>query len=206
MSGQTERVGISKLAIGIALCLGLAGVFLIVQRNGLLAWLGLLLGAGLCLKALRRPARTDPYLTGAVAALWAVTWAGVFYYVIATWEGGEVVELTVETAQGEHSARTWIMEDSDQLLVYYDAPGPIAQALVSGAPLTVLRDGAPLVVTGYTAALEEDVSEQEADRVFALMADQYGDKTDAATVFYGLLGRSRDRLGVVIRFPRSPQS
>ena len=63
MNGQTERVGISKLAIGIALCLALAGVVLIVQRNGLLAWLGLLLGAGLCLKALRRPARTDPYLT-----------------------------------------------------------------------------------------------------------------------------------------------
>ena len=43
---------------------------------------------------------------------------------------------------------------------------------------------------------------EQINHTFALMTKKYGERNAAADVFYGFLGRSRDRVGVVIEFPR----
>lgn len=162
---------------------------------------GLLLGAGLLLKFWIRPAQTDLPLSLTISTVWALAWAGIFYYVISIWETGEVVELIVETPSGSHTARTWIMEDSGVLILYYDSPMLVAEALLAGAPLVVMRGHTPLPFVRYTALRVDDMPEAEVREVLDLMSEKYAERNSAADVFYGFLGRSRDRTGVVVEIP-----
>lgn len=191
------------VATGITFLLMAAAAVLIYQRGGGLAWLGLLLGAGLLAKIRIRPSSVDLFLVLAIAITWTFAWAGVFYYVISTWETGEVVELTIETPEGEHSARTWILEEPGALILYYDAPGEVAGALVSGADVSILRGDEPLSFSRYSALQVDDMPEEEVSRLFGLMSRKYGERNAATDVFYGFLGRSRDRVGIVIKIHES---
>jgi len=47
------------------------------------------------------------------------------------------------------------------------------------------------------------MQESEINAVLALMAKKYGDLNDAADIYYGFLGRSRDRIGIVVKFPNA---
>ena len=193
----------SAIAVAVAFLLLAAGVLLIYQRNGVLAWLGLLLGAGLLLKFRIRPSKNwDLSLSLAISTLWTLAWAAIFYYVISTWETGEVVDLIIETPSGGHTARTWIMEEPNALMLYYDAPTLAAEALISGAPIVVMRDNEPLSFKQYTAVRVDDMSEDEINQVLDLMSRKYGERNAAADIFYGFLGRSRDKIGVVVEIPR----
>lgn len=192
----------SRAALVFALLFLIAGVVLIYQRSGILSWLGLALGAGLFLKVIVRPSKQDLWLCLVLPALWCAAWAAIFYYVIYTWEAGEVVELSVELPTGTHTARTWIMERPEALLIYYDAPSKAAEVLVAGGALAVTRGGESLPFDRYSAVLADSMPQDEADQVLALMAAQYGDKNDAADIFYGFLGRARDRAGVVVTIPK----
>lgn len=192
----------SAIAVGVAFLLLAAGVVLIYQRGGILAWLGLLLGAGLLLKSWIRPSNWDLPLGLTASTLWTLAWAAIFYYVISTWETGEVVELTIETPSGGHTARTWIMEEPNAWILYYDAPTQAADALISGAPVAVMRGNAPLSFKHYTAVRVDDMPEDEINQLFGLMSKKYGERNAATDVFYGFLGRSRDKIGVVIEIPK----
>lgn len=202
MIGLLKRPLSGAIAVAAAFLLLAAGVVLIYQRNGVLAWLGLLLGAGLLLKFWIRPSHWDLPLSLMISTVWTLAWAAIFYYVISTWESGEVVELTIETPSGGHTARTWIMEEPNVLMLYYDAPTQVAEALLSGAPVAVIRGNAPLSFKHYTAVRVEDMPEDEINQVLDLMSKKYGERNAAADLFYGFLGRSRDRVGVVVEIPR----
>ena len=113
------------VAIGLAVCLLGAGGLLVFERGGLLAWLGVVLGAALLVKSLQRPASRDALLAAAVLATWVLSWGATGLYVVSTWESGEVVELAL--ADG-HVARVWVLDTGDGPVMYYDAP-PLRAAL-----------------------------------------------------------------------------
>lgn len=190
------------IPFAVSLFLMLVSTYLIFERNGILAWLGVLLGAALLAKLFLKPSKGDLILTFAVTSLWTIAWAGIFYYVISTWETGDVVEVTIATADGDHTARTWILEGPDTLMLYYDAPDDAANALLNGAPLIVTRAGEAIPFNDYTVQRQDEMTEAEINRVFELMATKYGDRVAAADIFYGFLGRARNRVGIVVQTPR----
>lgn len=192
---------ISRVIVAVIASLLLAvGIFLIYERGGILTWLGLILGSTLLLKSWLWPARRDLPLCLALAASWLLAWPAIFYYVISTWETGEVVALTIETPQGDYRARTWILEETNVSILYYDASTAAANALFSNSPIEVLRGGQPLSFDRYEANRIDDMPPDKVERLFALMLDKYGERNAATDFYYGFLGRSRDRIGVVLEF------
>ena len=185
-----------RIALSIAGLMTISAVYLIASRGGLIAWIMLIAGTALLVKSWVRPAPIDPVLTAASAVTAALIWAATFYYVIATWESGEVVELTINTSDGAHSARVWILDIDGAEAIYYDAdPGP-ATALLAGVPLQ-LHHGGSIHSRIPDAATVESLSEEQANKVLEAMVAKYGDRVDAAGVFYLLLGRPRDRQAVI---------
>lgn len=189
------RIGIASI---LAALIALVGGALVVERGGLLAWIGLAVGLALLIKIYLRPSAVDLALSIGTAAVWALTWAGTAWFVFSTWESGEVVELSVETHDGIHTARVWALDEVDSLVLYYDAEPEIADALISGNPIRVQRQDQIVRLGDVVAIPVEDMPEDELNRLYGLMIDKYGDRNVATDVFYGLLGRSRDRVAVVV--------
>ncbi len=179
-----------------ATCLALT-----VDRGGIIAWAGQVVGVALLLKVWIRPDDRDVALSLAVAAGWALIWAGTTYYVLSTWESGEVVTLGVETPDGTHTARVWALDAEDALVLLYDAPPEIAEALLQGGPVTLERGG-QLSVEHPVARPMDDLPQDEVDAIFALMEQKYAELNRATDVFYGFLGRRRDRVVVIVTLER----
>lgn len=185
------------LSIVIAALLTALGAALAFDRGGWLAWLALVAGAVLLVKAALRPSPRDPWSCGGTALLWTVLWLGTYYYVISNWESGEVVELDIASTDGERTVRVWVVELAGAPTVYYDAEPELADALLSGAPVTLRRGGDVSVVRPRAAAADE-VPGETAAAFEAAMERKYAPRTRATTVYYALLGRSRDRIGLLI--------
>ena len=174
----------------------MAALLVLVERGGLIAWITLLLGVALLLKIWRAPSRLDLSAGVALLVVPVLVWIGAWYYVISTWESGEVVELAIPVDKGTHTARLWVMDMDPHPTVYYDAQPEVAQALLAGTPVKVTRAGT--TTTGIPRAIRADaLAGAEAERVLQAMMRKYGVRMSAANVYYLLLGRSRDRIAVV---------
>ena len=174
----------------------LVAVILVIDRGGLIAWGALLIGAALLAKIGWKPSRADLGLAIGLASVSVLSWIGTFYYVISTWESGEVVELAIDTDAGAHTARVWVLDVEDETLIYYDAEPEVARALLAGEPLELTREGR--TTTRIPEATEVDaLPEAEANRIFEAMLAKYGDRVGAADIYYAMLGRSSDRIAVV---------
>ena len=185
------------LAIVVAALVALAALILVIQRGGVLAWLVLMLAAGLLLKVWRKPSSFDLPAGLALLVLPSLVWIGVQQYVIATWESGEVVELAFDTEAGPHTVRLWVMDLGASPTVYYDAGPQAAKALLAAEPVQFTRAGQ--TTTRIPAArLVDELTASEADRVLNAMAEKYGDRNHAATIYYVMLGRAQDRVGLVV--------
>jgi len=184
--------------LGIAALTTAAALALVVDRGGLIAWCTLFTGLGLLAKIWLKPSRLDPGLSIGLTAVSVLTWVGTFYYVISTWETGEVVELVIDTGNGAHTARVWVLDFGTDPLIYYDADPEVALSLLAGKPLQFTRAGK--VSTRIPDATQVDeLPEADASRIFESMATKYGDRVDAADVYYLMLGHSRDRVAVVAK-------
>lgn len=160
-----------SIAFVVAATVALAGLALVVERGGLIAWLALILG---------------------------VAWFGTLNYVISTWESGEVVELTIDTSEGPQVARLWVLDIDEHPTLYYDAPPLAAQSLLAQTPVQFSRAGE--VSTRVPQATEVDaLPEAQANRMLEGMQSKYGERNSAAMVYYGLLGRARDRVPLVVK-------
>jgi len=177
--------------------LAIAGILL---RPGLVVWVAAILGTLLLLKLWRRPAlaaKTDIALAGGLITVTVLAWAGTWFYVMSVWESGEVVELAIDTPDGVHTARVWVMDMGSNPVVFYDAEPPIAKALLSGQPLGFTRAGKQSSRIPR-AAKAETLPEARQQEVLDAMAEQYGERNSAATVYYLMLGRLRHRVPLVI--------
>ncbi len=186
-----------RIALLIAGGVTAAAMILVVSRSGLIAWTSLILAVALLAKTWFKPSRWDPALGLGLAAAAAIAWAGTQYYVISTWESGEVVELEIDTESGLHTARVWVLDMAPYPVVYYDAPSVVARSLLSGRPLQFTRAG-ETDARIPEAARVESLSEQRAAQVFEAMRAKYEERVDAADIYYLMLGRSRDRVALVV--------
>lgn len=174
----------------------LAALILLVERGGLIAWAALLIGIALLVKIWRKPSARDLGLSLGLVIISAVAWVGSFYYVISTWESGEVVELVIDTSKGAHTARVWIMDIGASPTVYYDAEPEVAEALLAGNPLQLTRAGE--VSTRIPKATRfDELPEKEANQIFEAMEAKYEGLNGGAIIYYVMLGGGRDRVVVV---------
>ncbi len=184
-----------SIAICVALGMFAAAVFLVVDRGGILAWIGVVAGALLFLKVLRWPSPRDAVTSVAVLGIWVMLWAGTWWYVRSAWESGEVLQMRIAD---KHTVRVWVLDMSDGPVVYYDAPPEAAELLLRGAPLSWTR--ARSNTQGCAAAERvSDLSEEQALAVVKLMEEKYKGANMATNVFYLALGGKRDREGLLIR-------
>lgn len=181
------------LAALIAGLTAASALALLAYRGGLIAGAALLLSVALLAKSRYRPAQQDLPLSIGLAALAVLAWMGTHQYVISTWESGEVVELVIDTAAGPHVARLWVLDLEEDPVVYYDAPPEVAQALLSGTPVQLTRNGS--ISTRVPEAVRvDDVTDERGARILEAMTVKYGDRNDAATLYYLLLGSPGDRI------------
>jgi len=191
MRPNSRRVAFLIAGLTVAITL-----VLLIDRGGLVAWTASLLGIALLLKIWLRPSNLDPALSAGLALTTALVWAGTAFYVLATWESAEVVEIAVDTDSGAHTGRVWVLDIGAHPLVYYDAEPEVAQALLAGKPLQLTRAGLVSRRTPRTTRADA-LPEDEANLVFEAMLSKYGDRVAAADIYYLMLGRSRDRVAVV---------
>lgn len=181
----------------VAILTTLLAVGLVLYRGGVIVWLALILGALLLIKIWRKPGPRDFILGCLLASLSFAAWMVTYFYVIFTWESGEVIQLAVQTEQGPHVARLWVMDIDDTPVVYYDAVPHAAQALIAGAPVLFTRNGETLVKQPQATPVDT-VPEASAVEILAAMENKYGDRNLAATVYYLMLGRPHDRVPLLV--------
>ena len=185
-----------RIAVFIAGLTIVVALILLVDRGGLIAWSVLFIGVALFAKIWLKPSKLDLGLGVGLATVSVLAWVGTLYYVISTYESGEVVELAIDTRNGAHTARLWVLEIGADLVVYYDAEPEVAESLLAGTSLQFTRGGA--VSTRIPKATQVDaLPEDEANLILEVMGTKYGDRMTAADVYYLMLGRSRDRVAVV---------
>lgn len=196
----TQRDPLARIASVLLLAVGLG---LGVYRGGVLSWLGAALGLVLLAKSLLKPSPKNFVIAGTVATLWLLCWPAIFYYVLSVWERGEVVELSIEAGDATHRVRTWILDDAGTPLVFYDAPGSVSQAWLDAEHIQVRR-GSVTDIFAASVVPASRLSEDEVARVFALAEQDYGELNYATQIRYGALGRSPDRVLLIIRLqPRA---
>jgi hypothetical protein len=180
----------------------LAALFLLAMRGGLIAWVAGIAAALLLAKQRWRPSQRDAGYALVLTALATVAWLGTFFYVISTYESGEVVELAIDTESGPRTVRLWVMEIYGEAGVYIDAEPEIAASLLAGKPLQVSRAG--VATTRVPRARPIDgLSNDETEAVLEAMVQKYGSRMTASDLYYVLLGRPRDRVALFVSLPES---
>ena len=183
------------LLLGIA-CL-ITAAYLTIERGGVIAWLMAIGSIGLLWKVWRRPGPRDFTWGVALVLIPGLLWFGTYKYVISTWESGEVVELAINTDQGVHHARLWVMNINDTPVVYYDAPPQVAAALLAGDAVEFTRAGQTSKRIPLATPVDE-LADTEANQILNAMQDKYASQNHAATLWYALLGRPADRQAMVV--------
>ena len=178
----------------------LAAVVLLAMRGGLIGLIFLIVGGAYLVKSWRNPSTNDIWISLGLALGFVLTWFGTWYYVIFTYESGEVVELTVETEQSARSVRLWVMDIDEVPVVYYDAEPVVAESLLEGKPLQFTR-GDQTSTRIPEAKLADDVNEAEANRILSAMTEKYAHRMTAVDVYYVMLGRPWDRVALIARLP-----
>lgn len=191
-----------RIALALTAATTLVGLFLVVDRSGLIAWLAVVLGVALLAKVWLKPSTRDLASAIGFAAALTLLWFGTVAGVISTYESGEVVELTIPTPDGTHHGRVWIFDVDGVDTVYYDAPQAAAASLIASTPIHVTRNKRSSEAVPQ-ARRAEALSEEEAGRVLAAMEAKYGNRVLASTAYYVLLGQPRDRVALVIELPPS---
>ena len=182
----------------VAFLIGAVGLLIALDRGGVLAWAGCILGIALLLKISLRPSRIDLVASIGAAAIWALAWVGTIYYVVSVWESGEVVVLAVEMPNETHTVRVWVVDIDESLVLYYDAEPEIAEAMISDQQVSVTRADQLLEFTRVDVRTADDVPEAELNQIFQLLEDKYGSRNEASALYAMMVGRSRDRVGVVL--------
>ena len=189
----------SRVALIVAALTIVGAVALVFYRGGVIAWAVLILGAGLLAKALMKPSGSDLGMSLGLAAFFVIAWIGTWYYVISTYESGEVVELAIDIGGGEtQTARLWVFELEEETTVYFDANPDAAQSLLAGKPVLYTRQG----VTNSRVPLANEalkLPEREANAALEAMGAKYGDRMTAADLYYVLLGVPRNRTSLVVK-------
>ncbi len=184
-------------ALMLAVILILAFTIIIAIRGGLVFWAALLMTAAWAVKTVMRPGGRDLAGVMSIGVLAAISWAGISAWVFSTWESVEVVTVAVPMEGGEQTVRTWIMDEREHPWIIYDADANVADALLAGANISVTRDG---ITTPYAVdvSLYDEMTPEESAPLFDEYLAKYGEVDFINNVFYGLLGRKRGRVVLIL--------
>lgn len=149
----------------------LVALVLVVMRGGILPWSTLVIGIGLLARIILKSHNTSFRTAIAFIVIPLLAWLGTYYYVISTWESGEVVEISVDTNKG--------------------------------TPLRLSRS-AEVTNRIPNATRVADLPKEEFDRLLGAMNTKYASQSSASTIYFLMLGRTRDRVGVVAYLTPSP--
>ena len=94
--------------------------------------------------------------------------------------------------------RVWVLDTDSAPLIYYDAEPDAAKSLLAGKPLRLTRAGTAGTRIPVATRVDE-LLEDEANQILLTMQAKYGDRMGAATIYYLMLGRARDRVALVAR-------
>lgn len=186
------------VSVGVLIVFIVLAFSLVLYRGGVIAWLALVWGVLLLIKVLWWPGRSDVPNAAALVFMFGASWIGTWYFVIQTYESAEVVELSFKTANRSRTARLWVMDVDAETYVYFDADPEAAAALMSGTQVQFSR-GPKVSRRIPQAVAEDDVNQAQADLILGAMEAKYAERMLAVDLYYGLLGRPRNRVGLLIR-------
>lgn len=164
----------------------LGSLFLVYEREGLLAWGSALLGGlGLALMSVLH-GRRSLYCLVTIYAVVGICWAGSIYYVYSSWESGEVLQIQLEDGV---TFRTWVVDSGGQEIVIYECP-PENQAMVEAGSLVTLQRGEDRYEADMRA-VAVDFSSEELANIYALYEEKYAKQSEATDMYYLLIGPRR---------------
>ena len=171
------------LSISIAGLLLTFGTVLLLERGGLFAWAGIILGIVLLIKILALPSLADVKISVLTTATFVATWAATYLIIILIWESGEIAELHVENSEDVSTTRVWVLDLGGDTIIFYDAE-PEDAAILRGDPkISVTRENSEIKYSQIHVISSEDARTDSLNRVYEGWSEKYGNRTLATPVY-----------------------
>ena len=181
------------LSISIAGLLLTLGTVLLLERGGLFAWAGIILGIVLLIKILALPSVADVKISVLTTATFVATWAATYLIIILIWESGEIAELHVENSEDVSTTRVWVLDLGGDTIIFYDAE-PEDAAILRGDPkISLTRENTEIKYSQIHVISSEDAPIDSLNRVYEGWGEKYGNRTLATPVYSLMYGRSRTK-------------
>ena len=186
------------LSISIAGLLLTFGTVLLLERGGLFAWAGIILGIVLLIKILALPSVADVKISVLTTATFVATWAATYLIIILIWESGEIAELHVENSEDVSTTRVWVLDLGGDTIIFYDAE-PEDAAILRGDPkISVTRDNTEIEYSQIDVVSSEDAPIDLLNKVYEGWSEKYSNRTLATPVYSLMFGRSRTKESFII--------
>ena len=186
------------LSISIAGLLLTFGIVLLLERGGLFAWAGIILGIVLLIKISALPSVADVKISVLTTATFVATWAATYLIIILIWESGEIAELHVENSEDVSTTRVWVLDLGGDTIIFYDAE-PEDAAILRGDPkISVTRENTEIKYSQIHVISSEDECTDSLNRVYEGWSKKYGNRTLATPVYSLMYGRSRTKESFII--------
>lgn len=186
------------LSISIAGLLLTFGTVLLLERGGLFAWAGIILGIVLVIKILALPSLADVKISVLTTATFVATWAATYLIIILIWESGEIAELHVENSEGFSTTRVWVLDLGGDTIIFYDAEPEDAAILRSDPKISLTRENREIKYSQTHVISSEDAHTDSLNRVYEGWSEKYGNRTLATPVYSLMYGRSRTKESFII--------
>ena len=192
---ESNKKYLSILIAGLLLTLG---TVLLLERGGLFAWAGIILGIVLLIKILALPSVADVKISVLTTATFVATWAATYLIIILIWESGEIAELHVENSEDVSTTRVWVLDLGGDTIIFYDAE-PEDAAILRGDPkISVTRENTEIKYSQIHVISSEDARTDSLNRVYEGWRQKYGNRTLATPVYSLMYGRSRTKESFII--------
>jgi len=186
------------LSISIAGLLLTFGTILLLERGGLFAWAGIILGIVLLIKILALPSVADVKISVLTTATFVAAWVATYVAIIVIWESGEIAELHVENLEGVSTIRVWVLDLDSDTIIFYDAEPEDAAILRGNPKISVTRDNTEIEYSQIDVVSSEVAPIDSLNKVYEGWSEKYGNRTLATPVYSLMFGRSRTKESFII--------
>jgi len=186
------------LSISIAGLLLTFGTVILLERGGLFAWAGIILGIVLLIKTLALPSVADVKISVLITATFVATWAATYLIIILIWESGEIAELHVENLEGVSTIRVWVLDVDGDTIIFYDAEPEHAEILRDDPKISVTRENTKIEYSQMHVVSSQAAPTDKLNRLYEGWSEKYGNRTLATSVYSLMFGRSRTKESFII--------
>ena len=186
------------LSISISGLLLTFGTVILLERGGLFAWAGIILGIVLLIKTLALPSVADVKISVLTTATFVAAWVATYVAIIVIWESGEIAELHVENSEDVSTTRVWVLDLGGDTIIFYDAEPKDAVILRGNPKISVTRENTEIKYSQIHVISSEDARTDSLNRVYEGWSEKYGNRTLATPVYSLMYGRSRTKESFII--------